>query len=138
MSFIKALVTTILKYVSPFFALMVPAIMLYGFAFPWAPAQNALSKYEHGIAILVGVHYHASGDIETRRNTYLIIRSKPLSSLTMGITVVSDGSDEVNEHEGGLVGALISYLFIVFCTWWFWFRGKPHNKSLQPTDSVGG
>ncbi|MCK4742637.1 MAG: hypothetical protein KAT25_02330 [Sulfuriflexus sp.] len=109
---------------APFFLVLFPLIMVYGLLFPWQPAAEALSKYENSVALLSGIRSSHKDDYEKHSKTYLIIKTKPLSSFAVRVTVDSSGLNKVEEYEGGFIIMLATYLFLFFWTWWFWFKKK--------------
>lgn len=131
---IKSWFLAVFKYVPPIFLVLIPAMIIYGFSTQWHISKDVLSKYENSFILFVGFKKESGfvGDrtFDRQSRAYLIIDDN-LQSKTVTIYAEFGEFHEVHEEEGGLLTFIISYLFLIVVTWFFWVR--PHNKSLQPT-----
>jgi hypothetical protein len=114
----------ILKYGSPLVLVIAPLLMLYGFIFPWVPAQDELSKYNDKLILLIGVELKN----DKQGKSYLIIDNE-INSKTVNIYSYKDGTIEVSKSNGGLLLIFVFYIIIILLTCWFWLW--PHNKPLK-------
>jgi len=134
---IKKVLVAALKYGAPLLLAAIPVVAIYGELSPWEKSETALAKYSEGTTILTGVRYQSDnrgGNLySTKSRTYINIAGIPPKSKTIVISVSADGSTEINERDGGLVAILAVSLFLIFATWWFWFRSEKntHNNRLQ-------
>lgn len=127
---VKKFIVNIVKYASPLFLVLMPLVAIYGAMVPWQPIESELAKHPDSIAILSGVSAHYRGDYEKITKHYLLLNPKSLESHSLRLTVDSKGLREVKKEEGGFIAMLVSYGFLVFGTYWFWFR-RAHGKSAQ-------
>ena len=128
---INKFILTTAKYVAPIFVVIVPVVILYGHFYPWLESKDALSKYSNDYALLVGQVGMSSLSYEKLQKTYIVLQPDKLASITVTVTVDSNGKREVNTQEGGFLYVLFTYILLLLITWWFWFRPKTHNTRLQ-------
>lgn len=90
-----------------------------------------LSRYEYNFAIQTGFGRRGNNNYNFVSRSYLLLSSAPFSSTTVRITNYSDGTQEIEKIDGGLLNLVIGYFILILATWWFWIRKKTHNKALQ-------
>jgi hypothetical protein len=132
---VKAWFIAVLKYASPFFLVIIPVMIVYGFISPWDVSEGALSKYENGLALFVGFNKETGSyngrPFDRQSRSYIVIDNN-LHSKSVTVYAEFDKFREVKEEEGGLLVFVLTYLSLMLTTWYFWV--KPHNKSLKEMD----
>lgn len=106
---------------------------MYGALYPWQYSDDALSKYDDGIALLVGSQSKYHDTEEQHRRTYLILFPNNLTSKTIYAYADARSITKVNEYDGGFLIMLITYVVLLFGAWWYWIKPKTHNNSSNST-----
>jgi hypothetical protein len=129
--------TWLFKFGCPFFTILFPVIGVYGALNPCEWADKALTQYDYRLKILVGTKNTASlyGNEEIARSnsrSYLIFPQKIEDFKIVDVSKFSHNTqpNKVYTEESKLGGytVLLSYLFFLFGTWWYWIRPK-HKSS---------
>ena len=130
---IKKIIYFSLKYVSPVYLVLMTGVILFGVISPWDRMDEALGKYKDNIKLFVGYEFEHRNNVTKEKRNYIVITDK-FASKTIQATLQQNGSLIAEERDGGLLQLIFSYLFMLFCAWWFWLT--PYNKSLKEADAL--
>jgi hypothetical protein len=123
------------KFGSPILLIAMTLFMTFGSLSIDPKFTDILSRYEYDFAIQTGFGRRGNNNYNFVSRSYLLLSSAPFSSTTVRITNYSDGTQEIEKIDGGLLNLVTGYLILILAIWWFWIREKTHNKALQ-TDAA--
>ena len=124
------------KVVALIFLVAIPFAVLYGFMNPWPPSQEILSKYPNSIALLSVFSHTQIGEYVKNSKSYVLINPLNFSSHSVKLSIDSNGLKEIEEQEGGFLGMVTSYLFVIAVTWWSWFRRKTITRNSSGSTAL--
>ena len=133
----------LLKFGMPAYLVLLPAIAVFGWLAPWAPAQNLLTSLPDQTPLLVGAsyrnHYSLGGDRSVRSShSYIFLPAALTDPVVVTISKENDADVTVSESRSAFFSMLVWLLLCVVGTWWFWFRRVPPNNSFKPSPHQGG
>ena len=128
----KEIIIFSFKYLPILFLIVVPVQLIYGTYSTWDTSSTELKKYKHKYRIFTGGSserfYSKENSYYMESKTYIIF-DKGLSNIkSITISKHSKNGTSVEIEDGGLIQLILTYLFLMFCVWFMWFRKGNVNE----------
>ena len=139
---IATLFQRLLKFGMPAYLVLLPAIAIFGWLAPWAPAQSLLASRSDQTPLLVGASYRNHYSLGSSRSvissrSYILLPAVLTDPQVVTLTKENDADVTVSESRSAFFCMLAWFVVCVAGTWWFWFRRVPPNNSFKPTPLRG-